>query len=92
MAGIERACLQYRLDIRLLLHASFIPQLCVLQDDKAMFLFGDDDEIYQEDSLIGSAPTQSKRSLAGQFALFGFVSETAALLICRQSSSCMQFY
>ena len=30
----------------------------MLQDDKAMFLFGDDDENYQEQSLTGRAPAR----------------------------------
>ena len=32
----------------------------MLQDDEAMFLFGDDDENYQEQSLPGVAPTRGK--------------------------------
>lgn len=32
----------------------------VLQDDKAMFLFADDDETYQEQSLPGTAPARGE--------------------------------
>ena len=39
--------------------ANIITKMYMLQDDNAMILFGDDDEIYQEDSLPSFAPTQS---------------------------------